>query len=397
MKVKRQVKTEAKATRKHQANENTIASHGILNANPDNKFTSQKTSIRFSRLSKFNVKPSNIDGFTQRYVGLRPPDFRTPADLKHLENFMEAHAGPTRAESILENLDYLLRKIPSEKYNDAGPAEKLEIIQKLNDAYTFAWNEACEQLYKISKEHAEVFVKIKKFFVFLIEEYPQVLKEYQNQIDVLKDDVSEKQQHLDVLTNELQSYSEKEIEASKFIASLRDEIKHIKKRKKYFKQGVNKVVLQNEKLQDEITELRCDISKLKENFKEQMRLNEVNFDHIFESTHDFIATPQPKIEMVDIGTDALELHYTPVAKVVQKDKIKATIIEEEEPDLPFDFSKPFDKNSGLRHILYGFMIEKPVEFSPQMKVDLNPEMKKFCWVFPKILSLFLSGFQFEDS
>ncbi|OHT09385.1 hypothetical protein TRFO_21705 [Tritrichomonas foetus] len=380
------------------SNARATSAQNALNLNTSKMYDSAKTFQKYSRTAKLKVKKTSkpIDGFADSYVGFRPPDFRSLHDLTHLRHFVEAHATPDQAISVLHSLETLLKAIPTDHYEESDPSEKYNIIMKLIDAYGFAWNEAVLQLRKISEEHAEVFSKIKTFYLFLVDEYPHILTDYQKQVAKLRKQCEKKDQHIEIIKKEILTFDQKDEETRQFIASLRDEIQRIKNRKTYFKQELNDMTLDNDRLKEELTELRCKIAKANELNQNKILLSQE--DGLNESTENFLVKEENGVSLIDTGTDPFELEFnaTP-APYIRGYRSSLFVNHEVYDDDLVEIGKKIEPNSALRHVIYSFMVHEPVQPTKKMKIDPNAEMKKFFWIFPKILSLFISGVQFEDS
>ena len=255
------------------------ASSSKLNGSPKRSSDVSSSIKRFSKTPKPKVKRFGkpIDGLSSSYVGFRPSDFRSVQDLSHLRHFIESHSSSEQAASILESLDTMLKSIPIDKYEKFEPDEKLGTIKKLIDAYNFAWNEGSLQLKQISEDHAEIFVKIKNFYMFLLDQYPQLLTDYQKQIASLKKQCEIKDHEINILKEEIVSINQKDNEVREFIAGLREEILRLKDRKTYFKQELNDITLKNDKLLEELTELRCKMAKEIEAQNEIIPLEEADY------------------------------------------------------------------------------------------------------------------------
>lgn len=351
---------------------------------------------RYSKSAKLKIKkPSKpIESLTPSYVGFRPPDMKSINDLSHLRLFVEAHPSHDQAESVLENLNQMLKKIPTDGYESFDPNKKYETIQKLLDAYSFAWNEATLQLKQISEEHAEIFAKIKSFYLFLLQDYPQLLVDYQQQIAKLKTQSLEKEQHISILKKDFEQFSKKDNEAREFIASLRDEINRLKERKKYFKQELNEMTLKNDRLQEELTETRCKFAKEIQNGQGQIKLDDINS---FAKSIESLVPREPMVALIDVGTN------TGPMKIVQSNiqleenlTLSTKNYSTERFNLTTDAQSSVDPNGSLRHLIFNFMISEAANIEGPLSIDPNIELKKFHWLYPKIISLLISGIQIED-
>ena len=142
-----------------------------LNGSPKRSSDVSSSLRRYAKSPKPKVKRLGkpIEGLSSSYVGFRPSDFRSVQDLSHLRHFIESHSSSDQAASVLESLDTMLKSISMTGYEKFDPDDKLDTINKLIDAYSFAWNEGTLQLKQLSEDHAEIFVKIKNKSCSIVE------------------------------------------------------------------------------------------------------------------------------------------------------------------------------------------------------------------------------------
>lgn len=379
----------------------SISSVTSINVSPSKSKRSSDVSLslrRFSNSPKPKVKRLGkpIDGFNSSYVGFRPSDFRSIQDLSHLRHYVEAHSSSEQAVSVLESLDTMLKSIPIAGYENFEPDEKSSTINKLIEAYNFAWNEGTLQLKQINEEHAEIFVKIKNFYMFLLNEYPLLLTDYQKQVAELKNQCKEKDHEISILKKEIISINKINDEAREFIAGLRDEIIRLKNRKIFFKQELNDMTLQNDKLQEELTELRCKMAREIEIKNDIMALGDSGY---LKNSPSFELQKEAEKEFVDAGinTDPFNFESESLSNsFIQSNKNHKSQIFTISAEAIENTAKA-EPHSALRHVIYSFMINEEKNIDLKGKIDNNAEMKKFYWMFPKIISIMISGIQFEDS
>lgn len=349
----------------------------------------QISTNKTSRVRKKTLK----EGMSPNYVGFMPPDMRTVNDLHHLRNAVETHSIDEKAVSIIQNLDKMVSNIPIDKYERGDAGTKLDILTQLLDAYNFAWNEASVQTKEISEKHASIFVKIRSFYVSLLEQYPKLLGQYQRELVQLKKSNSEKDQHIAAILQDVQLRESKTENLREFIAGLEEEIARIKGRKDYFKEEYNVKVLECEQLETEITDLKCEVSKVLEQSKSKMSLEDLRSD--LTGAHEMLVLRADDVEHIDIGTDPVaqstrDIQYVSFSSGSRSQSINDLAgISSTNSEMP-------SEHSTLRHVVFGFMVTEPEEHEFVFQQDPNIELKKFYWLFPKICSLFVSGLQFEE-
>lgn len=362
--------------------------------------SSDDNSIQFTYFNKSRPKKTRApSGFSPSYVGFKPPDLKSTADLTHFRNVMVSHGATTKAISILTNLERMIDFIPTDRYEDGDPATKYEIIQQLIEAYNFSWNECALQIKEYNEEHAIVISKLKSFYTFLLDQYPKIFVQYESQVNDLQKQCREKDRHIEVLKQELQRKDEKQKVIQEYIITLLDETERIKDRKKYYKEELNKKMLEIESLKSTVTDLRCQVAKEKEKYFSALNLNDMERELV--ESKPILVKQKEDIILTECGTDPIaqpeNVTYTIPNAITSKFLTRSwTRFDNSSSEFTpgIDVSDP---HVALRHLIFSFMITECEKKDMKLKIDQNIDLKKFYWIFPKVCSVFVSGLQFEDT
>lgn len=338
-------------------------------------------------------------------VGFRP-SIRAQSDLIHSRNIISSRQPPVQALSCLHTLEGFLSHIPFGDYEKSDPTKKLDILNKLVEAYNFAWNEATLQLKDISEEHATVFAKMKAFYLNLLNQYPNLLMEFDNQVKELKKTIEIKDHEIHVLNQQINMNEEKNENARNLIAGFKERLNHVIARKHFFKEELNLQVLEVEEMKTTITELRCQVAKQQE--EAEMQEKYTNLVEQSLSNNNFM----PVIEQIKPETKDVEVNTDPLPDIVKTvyvaQEVKITnplpntkglsLSTYQEPsEAVFNIEDNVtDSHSALRHIVFGFMKQPCQHVESKIKTDSKAELKKFYWVYPKVVVIFQNGLTYED-
>ncbi|KAI5532241.1 hypothetical protein TVAGG3_0365570, partial [Trichomonas vaginalis G3] len=261
--------------------------------------SSRRTNASISRVrvSKMDNKKASsllMEGKSLNTVGFKKGGIQTQADLTHFRNIVVSKVFPEKAMNLLKNLEESISQIPINSYGQASPEEKFEILNQLCDAYNFAWNEGCIQLKEISDEHGKLFAKIKLFYMSLLEKYPKLSESYNDEIHKLRDMISLKDENIKVIEKELKNHYNRAESAKKFITDVQNEATTQRTKKRQYREQANERSVQIEQLKSLETELRLQITILKE---ENDRLKVQKTVPNIKDTSNY----------VDIGTDPIEI------------------------------------------------------------------------------------------
>ena len=343
-----------------------------------------------------------IDVRSKNVVGFKNGGIKTPQDLTIFRQTIVSKTKQVQAKSIMDELNERLKIIPIRKYESCEPSKKYEIILQLLDAYKFAWNEASTQMRDISREHGRVFAKLKEFFMTLIDKYPALIQEFEQQVETLVEENKKKDQEIGLLKDEIKQEVERVEATKKYILDLQNEIERLKGRKVHYKEAVNNASLQVEQSSNVITDLRLQLQKMKEE-NERLKVP-IDEDLLLKSS----SLLGRSVETCDIGTDpiATDITFTvPRSESANfspnKLRRKNTLKRVESVDRMINFDIPIvpdDKNVPLRHTVFSFIDTEPKDAVPMNSSSgPDPEYKKFYWVFPKVCSIFINSLSFEDT
>ena len=379
----------------------------------ETKFTPQKrpatsiTRIRRDKKEQPNeqlpaASARQIEVRSKNAVGFKNGGIKTPQDLTVFRDTVVSKLKPVQAKSIMDELNERLKDIPLRKYESCEPSEKFDIILQLLDAYKFAWNEASTQMRDISREHGRVFAKLKEFFITLIDKYPALIMQYEDQVQHLVEENKKKDQEIALLKQEMNEQIERVQATKKYIVDIQNECKRLKERKVHYKDAVNNASIQVEQSSNIITELRLQLQKAKE---ENDRLKvPIDEELLLKSSSVY----GKKAETEDIGTDPIstidDSLFTPVkdnSYSSHKMKRMSTLKRVDSVNRIVNLHLPTtadDKYVPLRHTVFSFIDAKHREPVPMNSTSgPDPEYKKFYWVFPKICSIFINSLSFEDT
>lgn len=374
--------------------------------------SSRRTNASISRVrvtKMDNKKASSLlmEGKSLNTVGFKKGGIQTQRDLTHFRNCIVSKQFPEKSMNLLKNLEESIAQIPVNRYSQASAEEKFDILSRMTDAYNFAWNEGCTQIKEISNDHGKLFAKIRLFYMSLIEKYPKLNEAYNMEINDLREKLVQKDFNISVVEKELKSQIERAESTRKYIADVETEAKIQREKKRQYRDQANERSVQIEQLKSLATELRLQITILKEEnerLKVQMAQKSVQVIKINENLEDKevqvntefyqtkVRSSSSSIFMNNSSTASL-LSNLPV-KEHKKKKIKRVdsvdrLVSMEEIDSTADMHAP------LRHTIFSFIDYIQEQELVERSYD-EGEFKKYYWIFPKICSIFINGISLED-
>jgi hypothetical protein len=337
-------------------------------------------------------------------VGFKPAEIRSRADLIHNRNISSARPLSERAARLRETLEQMVSAIPMADYPKLDPPSKLAILNRLIAAHDFAWNEVTLQTREVSEESALIYSRLKTFYSSLFEQYPSLLKSFHEEITNLKAIISQKDQHIANLDTQIKMRDLRLDASANLITGLKKRVEHLQERKARFKVQLNEQVLASEQLTATITDLRCQFAKYQDQISAAKLAAQEEQPEPPPPPAPAPPPPPPTVELVDISVDTSDLVALRMPVSGSKSLMsihRVTPREDHTPEavqLPpeVEVEPPPPEHSTLRALCYRFM---QIEVPPPnfvLSMDTKSEFKKFFWVYPKVLSLFIQGLKFED-
>lgn len=330
------------------------------------------------------------------YVGFKAVERRPQTSLIHGRNAVSAKSMPERAAHILETLDNMASNWNARGYENGQPQERLSTLVKMHDAHKFAWNEGSLQIKEYNNELATVFVRLKTFYDVLFDAYPRLFRDFDKKMEDMNNIVAQKDQHISELFANVSDLEERNAVSADMIHGLKTKLKHTSGRKKFYKERLNFAIMEKEQLVDEVTELKCAMAKQAEEFRtylnkqEAMLLSDAEPQKTVEIVEMEVVSP---VEHCDIGVNTQRARQS--ARIEVTTRSLCADRQESLEDLSTLIPLP-NKQASLLRVIYQLM-QLPVE-PQEMKVmvDDGAEWRKFYWVYPKILSIIMSGMRLED-
>ncbi|KAK8858091.1 hypothetical protein M9Y10_013191 [Tritrichomonas musculus] len=199
-----------------------------------------------------------------QYVGFKATEVRNKADLIHNRNITEQLLVSQKPEPVLQTLNNMIKQIPTEDYETSDAANKLQIVTKLFNAFTFAWNEISLQIKELSEEHAMVLFHLKTFYNHIFSEYPKILYSFDQEVQNLKLQIQERDQQINLLTKQIDENEDSLSSIRNYISGLQNELDDTIAQRDSFESELSKEVIENDQLQSTLTDLRCTIRKQRE-------------------------------------------------------------------------------------------------------------------------------------
>ncbi|OHT11863.1 hypothetical protein TRFO_18548 [Tritrichomonas foetus] len=364
-----------------------------------------------TRVSKSSKRASTHIGFTLNEI-------RTTTDLKHNRFIAEQLAVSKKPFPVLQTLEQMINSIPVDLYDESNCSVKLQIIKKLIDAYNFAWNEVVIQIKELSEEHAIVLAKLKNFYNSLFYDYPKLLESFDEEVSDLRTTIMEKDQCISSLTKQIGESDGSFSAARDFLFGIQRELEEVTARKDFIENELNQQVLLNEDLQSQLTDLRCIIIKQKEAITRLYKIQESADEQTPEQKKEAIESleleqfieierkprkpSETKVIYKDACTDTSGLYqdddHFDHQRISLKQIDNMTLIESDEL---FDIeaihkNTTLREHAPLRKIIHSFMKSDCKEVDSRIIPDQVAELKKYVWVYPKLISIFLNGFRYED-
>ena len=360
--------------------------------------------------SRQPFKTPKIEIKSRNYVGFKSASgIKSTVDVDNFKKVMVSKNYGEQARSVLQNLDDEISKIPVNKYASLEPEGKYEILEKLTDAYNYAWNDACMQLRDISEEHAKVFAKLKIFYMSLVDKYPDLIRDYGLKLSNIADESNRKTQQINLMQQEMNAQEQKIEIAKKYIIDIQNEANRIKGRKNYYKELVNSSSIQIEHCGNTITDLRLQLQKAKEEMEKFKSVPASGY--LSNSQEEFKVS-----EKVDVGTDVikeieqkLNNQYIPMMssqpnfnfldESFKKPK-RQRLFKVESVDRIIDLTPINDSDDRyipLRHTLFSFIDSTIREPNPIHVKGVDGEYQRFYWIFPKVCSILINSMSFEDT
>lgn len=229
----------------------------------NNEHTNQPQSPLYTSRTQPLSTRSTKNKKAQR-IGFKPTEIRSKTDLIHNRYITEQLSISQKPEPVLQTLSSMIKQIPTEKYENSEPSDKLEIISKLVNAFNFAWNEISLQIKELSEEHAAVLSQLKSFYSNLVTEYPRLLYSFDKEAHDLKFLIQERDKQINSLTKQIDENEESMSSVRNYISGLQKELEETIVQRDSFESELNKQVVENDKLQTTLTDLRCTIRKQRE-------------------------------------------------------------------------------------------------------------------------------------
>ena len=361
------------------------------------------------------------------YVGFKPTEMRSQSNLQHNRNMIAIKKAPERAINVLQYLDQWVANIDVKSYPAGTPTDKLEIVKKLIEAHNFAWNEITLQVKEFSDEHAMVFAKLKQFYNSLLEEYPKLVRQFCQEISSLKEEVAKRDQQIEALQNQLVGNEDRCNAAGNLVFGLQKKLKHVTDRKKYYKSELRFQVTENERLTEEMTALKCNIARREEAIDEMLKKQHTTKVIVAPEANEKVEKKEEEMgpvqdveyKCVGVNTTALEPYefrasglFARTADMPKEQREKISVVKrtidvtrldltnsksEDAFNLPWIQEKTVTKeHSPLRSLVYRLM-QMPVDpVSPKLTLGSQAELRKFAWVYAKIISIFAGSVQIEN-
>jgi hypothetical protein len=338
---------------------------------------------------------------------------RTQSDLFHDRNIRSSRPTSERAEMLVRSLNQMLSSIPSDNYSDLESREKLTVLRQVIDVYDFIWNEAMIQLRELNSDYASVFGRLKIFFNSLFEKYPKLLSDFDHEVTHLHAVIQQKDQNFCALQGQIRASEGQLLSSGDLITGLKRKLARVRERKTYFKNAWNTQVQKCEELTAKITEIRCEMSQLS---------GEVNRGHsprqeppvaAVQSVEEEARAPPPRV-VRDVGVDTADLPRPPDATRRTRERpppparapspdlaipvspSRESELEEAPPPDRLAQSPSRALDSPLRQAVYDLMQAQAPLPAARLGSDHPGELKKFFWVYPKVLSIFVNGLEIED-
>ena len=415
--------------------------------------TARKNTPQTTRInSSVNFMTPQAQKRSPKSVGFKTTDFRTMKDLQHSRNIQQQLLVNKKAIPVLLNLENMVKNIPVNEYETADGPKKMEILSKLVNAYNLAWNEVTLQIKELSEEHAVVLFQLKSFYNSLFYDYPKLLKTFDDEVRALKMSISERDQCILSLKKQIEEIEFSFNSTRGFIYGIQRELDEAIENRNYFEKELNNQVLENDKLQSQITDLKYIILKQKKAMDNQSQDSEgnINYSNLnlnlahpletegFQQNQNGSLPPnqysnqipqfqERKVlqiqktliiqrfveenrqvirqtgEIVELKDASVDTHDIPQTKEEVKRNflvdwkstdellIKSDVFNIKTVDAEFRTSP----HTSIRKIIHELM-QSPSEYCQVRLIpDHEAELKKYHWVFSKIISIFLNGMRYE--
>jgi hypothetical protein len=214
----------------------------------------------------------------------------------------------------------------------------------------------------------------------------------------LNEIIVQKDQHIEKLKDQIRDLEDKITASGNLMTGLKRKMKHIHERKEHFKNVWNQQVLESEKLSAKITDIRCEMAQLADELQRSQNPREVQ------------QKPQTSQSYQDIAIDTSDLvRVSGTGHKRRRTKESLPMVSTElptetsssSPTSPIPEEVPSFVNirsvdSALRQVVYELMQCPASQPQTQLPLDQRAEFKKFFWVYPKILSIFVNGLTTEN-
>lgn len=326
-------------------------------------------------------------------------------NLKHFRNIVESKTSRDKIISVYETLKELLKNIPLDTYSKSTPTQKLMLIKECTEAYNFAWNEATLQLKGISEDYALFFIKTRNFYLSLVDKYPELMNEFQAEVDRLIQICEEKDQIINITGNEIEQLHNKLSSINQYIATIQSELVGVRAEKEEYKKKNNNLLLEIENLKMDVTELKCQLVKSKDESGKVKREEKIKL----EESLSFCS----EVDHVDTGVDSVVMSFTrnihpgegnggSMTFINQNNSGKTSKsnlhkdISDTEYGFVYNDETELDlKFAPLRHTIFKFAIKLPPA-EEHIKLGVDGEFKRFFWLFPKVCSILVNGLANEN-